>query len=50
VQENFFYARGQWASTVEYFEAAEAGPHSLFLKYEASAVNLVMASPRGGSP
>ena len=50
VQENFFYAKGRWASTVEYFEAAEAGPHSLFLKYEASAVNLVMASPRGGSP
>jgi thiol-disulfide isomerase/thioredoxin len=50
VQENFFYAKGRWASTVEYFEAAEAGPHSLFLKYEASVVNLVMASPRGGSP
>ncbi|HZZ16993.1 MAG TPA: hypothetical protein VFE08_13650, partial [Candidatus Sulfotelmatobacter sp.] len=47
MEENFFYATGRWASTVEYFEAAEAGPHSLKLKYEASAVNLVMASPRG---
>jgi hypothetical protein len=47
MEENFFYATGRWASTVEYFEAAEAGPHSLKLKYKASAVNLVMASPRG---
>jgi len=47
MEENFFYATGRWASTVEYFEAAEAGPHSLKLKYEAAAVNLVMASPRG---
>jgi thiol-disulfide isomerase/thioredoxin len=47
MEENFFYGTGRWASTVEYFEAAEAGPHSLKLKYEASAVNLVMASPRG---
>jgi hypothetical protein len=44
-EENFFYASGRWASTAEYFEAAEAGPHTLRLKYEASAVNLVMASP-----
>lgn len=44
-EENFFYASGRWASTAEYFEAVEAGPHSLRLKYEASAVNLVMASP-----
>jgi thiol-disulfide isomerase/thioredoxin len=46
-KENFFYANGSWASTGEYFEAAGAGPHSLKVKYEASAVNLVMASPRG---
>ncbi len=46
-EENFFYARGRWASTAEYFEAAGEGPHSLKLKYEASAVNLVMAAPRG---
>jgi hypothetical protein len=45
LEENFFYADGRWASTAEYFEAAESGPHTLRLKYEASAVNLVMASP-----
>ena len=44
-EENFFYASGRWASTAEYFEAIESGPHSLQLKYEAAAVNLVMASP-----
>src|SRR2546423_5596553 len=48
-KENFFYACGSWASTGEYFEAAGIGPHSLRIKYEASAVNLVMASPRGVS-
>jgi thiol-disulfide isomerase/thioredoxin len=47
VAENFFCATGSWASTAEYFEAAGEGPHSLKLKYEASAVNLVMAAPRG---
>lgn len=47
VEENFFYAKGRWASTAEYFEAVEEGAHSLQLKYEASAVNLVMAAPRG---
>jgi thiol-disulfide isomerase/thioredoxin len=47
MEENFFYSNGRWASTAEYFEAAGDGPHSLKLKYEASAVNLVMASPRG---
>jgi thiol-disulfide isomerase/thioredoxin len=47
LEENFFYATGRWASTAEYFEAAGEGPHSLGLKYEASAVNLVMAAPRG---
>lgn len=46
-EENFFYASGHWASTAEYFEAAGDGPHSLKLRYEASAVNLVMAAPRG---
>jgi thiol-disulfide isomerase/thioredoxin len=49
LQENFFYASGRWASTAEYFEAAEGGAHSLRLKYEAAAVNLVMASPRSSS-
>ncbi len=49
LEENFFYASGSWASTAEYFEAAGDGPHSLRVKYEASAVNLVMAAPRGGS-
>jgi thiol-disulfide isomerase/thioredoxin len=44
-QENFFYASGRWASTAEYFEAVEAGPHTLQLKCEAAAVNLVMACP-----
>jgi len=44
-EENFFYASGRWASTAEYFEAAEAGSHILQLKYQASAVNLVMACP-----
>jgi thiol-disulfide isomerase/thioredoxin len=48
-EENFFYANGRWASTAEYFEAAESGPHTLRLKYEAAAVNLVMACPRAAS-
>jgi thiol-disulfide isomerase/thioredoxin len=48
-QEGFFYARGRWASTVEYFESVEEGEHTLVLKYQAGAVNLVMAAPRGGS-
>ncbi len=47
--DNFFYANGRWASTAEYFEAAEAGPHTLRLKYEAAAVNLVMACPHAPS-
>lgn len=45
LEENFFYAGGRWASTAEYFEATEAGLHILRLKYDASAVNLVMACP-----
>ncbi|HZQ94209.1 MAG TPA: redoxin domain-containing protein [Candidatus Sulfotelmatobacter sp.] len=49
MQENYFYATGRWASTAEYFEAVEEGPHTLRLKYEAAAVNLVMASPRSQS-
>jgi thiol-disulfide isomerase/thioredoxin len=48
-EENFFYASGRWASTAEYFEAVEAGPHTLRLKYEAAAVNLVMASPHAAA-
>ncbi|MHB8215341.1 MAG: redoxin domain-containing protein [Candidatus Sulfotelmatobacter sp.] len=47
LEETFFYATGRWASTAEYFEATEEGVHSLKLKFEAAAVNLVMASPRG---
>jgi thiol-disulfide isomerase/thioredoxin len=47
LEENLFYASGRWASTGEYFEAAGEGRHALKLKYEASAVNLVMAAPRG---
>jgi thiol-disulfide isomerase/thioredoxin len=46
IEETFFYAKGRWASTAEYFEAVASGTHSLKLKYEASAVNLVMAAPR----
>ncbi|MGA2695545.1 MAG: redoxin domain-containing protein [Terriglobales bacterium] len=46
-EEGYFYARGRWASTVEYFESAGEGEHRLVLKYSASSVNLVMASPRG---
>lgn len=49
LQENFFYAQGRWASTAEYFEAVEDSPHSLRLKYEAAAVNLVMARPHAPS-
>ena len=49
LEENLFYASGRWASTAEYFEAVENGPHSLRLKYEASAVNLVMACPHADS-
>jgi thiol-disulfide isomerase/thioredoxin len=48
-EENFFYANGHWASTAEYFEAVESGTHTLRLKYEASAVNLVMACPHVAS-
>jgi len=48
-EENFFYATGRWAATAEYFEAVENGPHTLRLKYEASAVNLVMACPHATS-
>jgi thiol-disulfide isomerase/thioredoxin len=49
MQENFFYATGRWASTAEYFEAVEDGEHTLDLKYEAAAVNLVLASPHSES-
>jgi len=47
LEEGYYYASGRWASTVEYFEAVGEGEHRLVLKYSASAVNLVMASPRG---
>ena len=49
LEENRFYASGRWASTAEYFEAVEDGPHLLRLMYEASAVNLVMACPHASS-
>jgi len=49
LEENVFYASGNWASTAEYFEAVGEGDHHLALRYRASSVNLVMASPRGGS-
>ena len=45
LEENFVYAEGRWASTAEYMEAVEDGPHTLRLKYDAAAVNLVMACP-----
>lgn len=47
LEENCFYARGQWASTAEYFESAGDADHSLLLRYSAAGVNLVMAAPRG---
>jgi thiol-disulfide isomerase/thioredoxin len=49
LDENFFYANGRWASTGEYFEAVEDGAHTLRLKFDASAVNLVMACPHAPS-
>jgi thiol-disulfide isomerase/thioredoxin len=49
VEENFFYANGRWASTAEYFEAVEGGPHTLRLKCDAAAVNLVMACPHASA-
>ena len=49
LEENCFYANGMWASTAEYFESAGDGVHHLIIRYSASAVNLVMASPRGPS-
>jgi thiol-disulfide isomerase/thioredoxin len=48
-EENFFYAEGRWASTAKYFEAVEDRPHSLRLKYDSSAANLVMACPHATS-
>lgn len=49
LEENFFYSNGRWASTAEYLEAADDGPHNLRLKFEAAAVNLVMACPHAPS-
>ena len=48
LQENCFYAKGQWASTAESMESVGEGEHSLVLKYQAAAVNLVLAAPQGG--
>jgi thiol-disulfide isomerase/thioredoxin len=47
--EDHCYARGRWASTVEYLESTGEGEHSILLKYAAAGVNLVMAAPRGNS-
>jgi thiol-disulfide isomerase/thioredoxin len=47
--EGLFYAKGKWASTAEYMEAVEAGEHTIVLRYEATGVNAVMASPRDGA-
>jgi thiol-disulfide isomerase/thioredoxin len=47
--EGLFYAKGKWASTAEYMEAVEDGDHAIVLRYEATGVNVVMASPRGGT-
>ena len=49
LKEGFFYVRGRWASTAEYMEAVEDGEHTVVLRYEASGVNVVMASPRSGT-
>jgi thiol-disulfide isomerase/thioredoxin len=49
LKEGFFYVRGRWASTAEYMEAVEDGEHIVVLRYEASGVNVVMASPRSGT-
>ena len=48
-EEGYFYASGRWASTAEYLEAVGDGEHRIVLKYSASAVNMVMASPRTAS-
>lgn len=48
IKEHCFYAKGRWASTAEYLEAVGEGEHIIVLKYEAAAVNLVLAAPRGG--
>jgi hypothetical protein len=47
--EGLFYANGKWASTAEYMEAVEEGEHTIVLRYEATGVNAVMASPQGGA-
>jgi thiol-disulfide isomerase/thioredoxin len=49
LQENVFYASGQWASTAEYLESVGDGEHRLILRYSAATVNLVMAAPRGST-
>jgi thiol-disulfide isomerase/thioredoxin len=46
LEEDRFYAQGQWASTAEYFESAGEGDNRILVKYSAAAVNLVLASPR----
>jgi len=49
LMEGLFYAKGKWASTAEYMEAVEEGEHTIVLRYEATGVNAVMASPRDGA-
>lgn len=43
LKEEFFYARGRWASTREYF-GSEGDDCRIVLRYSAAAVNLVMAA------
>ena len=49
LQETYFYARGHWASTAEYFESAAEGDNRIVITYSAAGVNLVLASPRSPS-
>ena len=43
LKEEFFYARGRWASTREYF-GSEGDDCRIMLKYSGAGVNLVMAA------
>ncbi len=43
LKEEFFYARGRWASTKEYF-GSEGDDCRIVLKYSGAGVNLVMAA------
>jgi thiol-disulfide isomerase/thioredoxin len=43
-RESFFYAEGEWNSTVEFFAAEGEGDHRIVLKYSGAGVNCVMGS------